>query len=395
MLSLFASAINLLIAFIIFTKSIFQILKTSYIFKIFLLFFAIISLSSCDQKEKDERVTKTPTFTDTTTQKTDEKIYTITGVGDIMMGTNYPSSGSLPPNDGVGIFNDVSEYLQNSDVTFGNLEGTLLNKGGTPKKCIDPKHCVAFRMPEHYAGYLKDAGFDLLSIANNHANDMGNEGRESTASTLDEFGIKYAGQLEHPTAIFVKDGIKYGFTAFAPNTNTLPLNDYKFITKTIQDLKKKCDILIVSFHGGAEGGGATHVPFRREIFLQEDRGNVYEFAHTAVDAGADIIFGQGPHVPRAIELYKNKLIMYSLGNFCTYAKFGLGGAAGIAPIMKIYVNKEGNFVKANIISIKQIKRGIPIYDESRAAIKLIRSLTRSDFPGTDLEITEVGEILKK
>ncbi len=311
-----------------------------------------------------------------------------------MMGTNYPYP-VLPPNDGVGIFNDVSEYLRSSDVTFGNLEGTLLNSGGTPKKCMDPKHCVAFRMPEHYAGYLKEAGFDIVSIANNHAGDMGNEGRESTAGTLDEYGIKYGGQYDHPTSIFIKNGIKYGFTAFAPNTTTLPLNEYKTVTKIIRELKTQCDICIVSFHGGAEGSGATHVPFRREIFLEEDRGNVYDFAHTAIDAGADIIFGQGPHVPRAIELYKNKLIMYSLGNFCTYGKFGLGGAAGIAPIMKIFVNSKGDFVKGTIIPIKQIKRGIPIYDETRAVINLIRSLTRSDFPQTDLEITDEGSIIKK
>lgn len=376
-------------------------MKIKTFITIFIL--SLLFLSCNEQNEKNELKKNNTSsssknkFTDTTRSvnelKTETDLISITGVGDIMMGTNYPYP-VLPPNDGVGIFNGVSEYLRNSDVTFGNLEGVLLNSGGDPKKCIDPKHCVAFRMPEHYAGYLKNAGFDIVSIANNHAGDMGDEGRESTAKTLDEYGIKYGGQLDYPTAIFIKDNVRYGFTAFAPNTTTLPLNEYSYVRKVIKELRSKCDILIVSFHGGAEGGGATHVPFRKEIFLEEDRGNVYEFAHVVIDAGADIIFGQGPHVPRAIEIYNNKLIMYSLGNFCTYGKFGLGGAAGIAPIMKIFLNKKGEFIKGKIIPIKQINRGIPVYDESGKVIDLIRTLTKQDFPGTELVITEEGEILK-
>jgi len=109
--------------------------------------------------------------------KTEVDSIIIIGVGDIMMGSNYPVK-SLPPDDGANLFSEVSEYLSDADVTFGNLEGPLLTKGGTPKQCGPESHCVAFRMPEHYAAYLKEAGFDIVSIANNHANDMGSEGRK-------------------------------------------------------------------------------------------------------------------------------------------------------------------------------------------------------------------------
>lgn len=84
---------------------------------------------------------------------------TIIGVGDIMMGTNYPED-RLPPDDGAFLMRDVAHILRDADVTFGNLEGTLLDEGGTPKRCKDPKVCYAFRSPTRYVRNLIDAGFD-------------------------------------------------------------------------------------------------------------------------------------------------------------------------------------------------------------------------------------------
>jgi len=317
-------------------------------------------------------------------------------VGDIMMGTNYPSNHSLPPDDGENLFDDVSEFLQSADVTIGNLEGTLLNKGGTPKKCMDEfSNCVSFRMPEHYAGYLGEAGFDIVSVANNHSGDMGDIGRKSTVKTLELYNIQYAGYIACPTTIFKKDGIKFGFTAFAPNIGTQDLHDIPSAIKTVKELKKKCDIVIVSFHGGAEGSGATRVPRRTEYYLGEDRGDVYEFSHAMIDAGADVVFGQGPHVARGLELYKDRIIAYSLGNFCTYGKFGLSGALGLTPILKVYIDKSGEFLQGRIFPVKQIKRGVPVIDENYKIIELMRELSEKDFPESDLIIQEDGKIIYK
>ncbi len=341
-----------------------------------------------DEKNKVETQTKVE-------PQDEDSVYAIIGVGDIMMGTNYPSTSSLPPDDGKHLFDDVKDILSSADITFGNLEGTLLNSGGTPKKCKDPEsNCISFRMPEHYASYLKNAGFTVVGTANNHSGDMGEEGRKSTVETLEKYGIKYAGYIITPTTIIIKDGVKFGFTAFAPNNGTNNLNDIEEAAKIVSELKKKCDILIVSFHGGAEGTGSQHVTGRREIFLGEDRGNVLEFAHAMVDAGADVIFGQGPHVARAMEIYKDRLIAYSLGNFCTYGKFGLSGALGVAPILKVYIDKEGKFVQGRIFPTKQIKRGIPMYDDDGKIIKIMRQLTNQDFPESGLTIDDDGKILK-
>ncbi len=330
----------------------------------------------------EEKTETIPVKTEPPEETPEDTLYTIIGVGDIMMGTNYPDRSSLPPNDGENMLDGVKGVLMDADVTFGNLEGTLLNSGGTPKDCGDSENCHSFRMPEHYAGYLRDAGFDILSLANNHSGDMGDKGRKSTTGTLDKYGLKYSGYISIPYTIFEIGGVKFGMAAFAPNNGTQPLNDHDNAAKVVRDLKSKCDIVIVSFHGGAEGSGATRVPKRREIFLGEDRGNVYEFAHTVIDAGADIVFGHGPHVPRGLEIYNDRLIAYSLGNFCTYKKFGLSGALGIAPIVKVYVNKNGEYVKSEIISIKQIKSGIPVIDEEKAAEKLVMKLSRQDFGET-------------
>nr|MBP9191627.1 CapA family protein [Ignavibacteria bacterium] len=164
--------------------------------------------------------------------------------------------------------------------------------------------------------------------------------------------------------------------------------------KTVKELKEKCDIVIVSFHGGAEGSSAVRVTKRKEFFLEEDRGDVFEFAHSVINAGADIVLGHGPHVPRALELYKNKLIAYSLGNFCTYGKFSIYGTQGIAPMLKIYLDKNGNFVKGKIYSFRQIDGGYPVPDPELKAAKLIKELTEKDFPETDLKINTEGEFYK-
>jgi len=325
----------------------------------------------------------------------DEDLISIIGVGDIMLGTNYPTASSLPPNDGKNLFDDVKNILKGADITCGNLEGTFLDKGGTPKRCNDSGNCHSFRMPTRYAEYLEEAGFDFMNLANNHSGDMGEEGRESTYSTLDKYEIGFAGTLEYPTATFEKDGVKYGFAGFAPNKGTLSIINIPKAKQIISELKKNVDIVIVVFHGGAEGISAQRVSGYEETFLGENRGNVYEFAHAIIDAGADVVFGSGPHVTRAIELYKDRFIAYSLGNFCTYGKFSLNGATGIAPILKVFINKNGEFVKGEITAIKQVKRGFPVIDEDEQVIKTIKLLTQKDFPGTNLFFNEEGYIEKK
>lgn len=323
--------------------------------------------------------------------------------GDIMMGTAFPDSSYLPPNNGANLFKEVSHIIKNVDCAFGNLEGVLLDKDilspkySTPKDSSELKNLYAFRTPECYVQNLVNAGFDAISIANNHANDFGIEGKLSTMNALKEARIHYAGQKGYCDKItFTIGNTKYGFCAFGHSNNTPNINNLEETISVISSLKEQCDVIIVSFHGGGEGAKYSHVPDTTEIYLEEKRGNVKEFAHTCIDAGADIVYGHGPHVPRAIELYKGHLIAYSLGNFCTPYRVYLLGKAGHAPILEVNINKEsGKFISGKIHSFIQ-ERGIgPRIDKNNIVAKNIKKLTLSDFPDTELTISDNGVINKK
>ena len=318
----------------------------------------------------------------------------IIGVGDIMLGTNYPEAGFLPPNDGLDLLSPVDSILRDAHLTFGNLEGVLLDGEGHPKQCKDPASCYVFRSPEHYAAYLMDAGFDVLSVANNHVGDFGEPGRMATRRVLDSLGLYNAGLLSRPTAIFTLDSVRYGFCAFAPNTGTVDFRDLEGAKSIVAGLDSVSDIVIVSFHGGAEGKGHRHIKKMNEEFLGENRGDPYAFARAVIDAGADIVFGHGPHITRAIDLYKDRFIAYSLGNFATYARFNLSGHNGVAPIARIRIDRTGRFIDGKLIAIKQEGEGGPVPDEEGRAVKEVIELTRADVPEAPITIHEDGRILR-
>lgn len=320
----------------------------------------------------------------------------IIGVGDIMLGTAYPLPEYLPPNDDCApLLEEVKPILQDADVTFGNLEGCFLNNGPTTKHCEDTLKCYAFRMPDRYASCLKDAGFTVMSLANNHSGDFGMKGRKNTMRLLDSLGIEYGGLEIKPTAEFEINGVNYGFVAFAPIRATLDMLNLEMASQKVKKLKERNDIVIVSFHGGAEGRAHEHVTRETEEFYGEDRGNVYEFSHLMIDSGADIVFGHGPHVARAIEVYKDRFIAYSLGNFCTYARFNLSGPNGLAPIVKVYTTSEGEFLHGQIYSARQLGEGGATLDPDSRAFKKIKYLTEKDFPENKIVFKDNGEFFVK
>jgi poly-gamma-glutamate capsule biosynthesis protein CapA/YwtB (metallophosphatase superfamily) len=325
-----------------------------------------------------------------------QRIIVITGVGDIMLGSSFPSTKFLPPQDNPFLLlESVADTLKSSDITFGNLEGSFLNNGEASKKCKDTTLCYLFRMPERYVSALTEAGFNILSLANNHFGDFGLPARNRTKEILDSVGIKYGGLIEHPWSIFKKDSLLYGFCAFAPNAGAVNINEVSKAGEIVKMLADTCNIVIVYFHGGAEGAEFQNVPKTDEVFHGEDRGDVYNFAHTMIDNGADIVFGSGPHVTRAIEVYKDRFISYSLGNFCTYGRFNLAGPNGIAPIVKISVDTKGKFLSGRIIPIYQPWPGGVKIDSNRQVINKIRELMEVDFPDAVIKVSDNGEISYK
>ncbi|MEQ9404384.1 MAG: CapA family protein [Cyclobacteriaceae bacterium] len=317
---------------------------------------------------------------------------TIAAVGDIMIGTNFPNKSYLPSDTGRYLWNGVREILKNADITFGNAEGTILNEGGDQKKCNNPKVCYLFRTPEYLAENFRESGFDLLSLANNHANDFGSIGRKNTQRVLDSLGIIHAGSVDQPYTIRKIGHLKIGFCAFAPNRGTVSIHQYDKIKATLQHLDSLSDIVIASFHAGAEGAKNQHVNRKREYYYGEDRGNVYELAHLMVDNGADVVLGHGPHVARAIELYDDKLIAYSLGNFLTYGRFNLRGAAGESPLLEIKTDASGRFLGGQIHAFRQSYSLGPRNDPKLSAIKTIQRLSLDDFPENSIIIDDLGRI---
>ena len=318
---------------------------------------------------------------------------TVIGVGDIMMGTDYPSRIYLPPGDDCRpLLEDVIPVLRDADITFGNLEGTFAGDSGKAKECIDTTMCFVFRMPAHYVHCLVDAGFDLLSIANNHSSDFGSGGRRETERILRENGLAYAGSLSTPSTVVERNGVRYGLLAFAPNKGCYSIVDPSLGAAMVRQLRPDCDILLVSVHGGAEGADHQHLTREAEVYLGNDRGNIYEFAHAVIDAGADVVFGHGPHVTRAAEVYRDRFIIYSLGNFCTYRRFNLRGPNGIAPIVKLQLATDGRFMGGKIIPVFQPGEGGPRLDPRLGAVRKLRELTLADFPEVPLEISPDGRM---
>lgn len=317
---------------------------------------------------------------------------TVAMCGDIMMGTTYPSV-QLPPNDGKDIFKDTKAITQAADIAIGNLEGVISDEGSA-RKGPGP-NSYSFRMPSKFTSLLTDAGYDYVCMANNHANDFNEIGIINTEKNLDREGIKYSGIAgRKESAVVELNGVRYGICAFGHNKYTLKHKDLATVKRIIDDLKSKSDIVIVTFHGGAEGRTKNHLPYGTEVFLGEDRGSLREFAHFCIDNGADVVFGHGPHVVRAMEIYKDHFIAYSLGNFCTPYGMSLSGISAYSPVVEIKINNKGEFLEGQIHSFLQTKGVGPRKDPSNSVAREIKQLTESDIKGSPIKISSEGKISK-
>ena len=315
----------------------------------------------------------------------------IAAVGDMMIGTDFPQN-HLPDDDGAGFLVDVAPVLSAADIAFGNLEGVLVDGGEPAKKCSNPAACYLFRSPTRYAQHYRDAGFDVLSLANNHARDFGEEGRDSSAAALREVGILGSGR-DGTWSAFTELDASVVFINYAVTKNSNMLLDYELAFSRVAMFAEVFDIVVVTFHGGAEGADVTRIPFAEEEYYGEPRGDVVHFARGAVDAGADLVIGHGPHVVRGMENYKDRLIAYSLGNFATYYGISVAGIKGIAPILTVTLDGHGRFVEGEIVSTIQLRPAGPSIDPKQRALDLIRGLSIEDFGEPGLRFEADGKVL--
>jgi poly-gamma-glutamate capsule biosynthesis protein CapA/YwtB (metallophosphatase superfamily) len=315
----------------------------------------------------------------------------IKAVGDIVPGTDYPRNRLHPQKQ--KLFQSVKPLLKGADFVFGNFESTLTSYPHSPKG-VGGGLIIPFRTPPSYNQILKDAGFNIMSVANNHSFDFSVQGFKDTIQNLENTGIKAVGK-KGQILIAHYEGLSIAWIGFSYFDYHNSINNLGRAKALVRKASKHADMVVISVHAGAEGTGAMRVPNKTEVFAGENRGNLVQFSRAMIDNGADLILGHGPHVPRALERYKGKLIAYSLGNFMGYRTLSTQAQLAYSLVLEVELNNKGDFVSGKIIPVHLNRQGIPYPDRQGRSIKLIRQLTQQDFPKTPLIIKNDGQILPK
>jgi hypothetical protein len=338
-------------------------------------------------------------------------------VGDINLGTATLPDG-VPPDSGRGLLDRARPSLS-GDIVVGNFEGVLADTG-TSTKCLlrnprpqrrrervnqnaaEPpatrRNCYAFRTPTLLAPRLVEAGFTHMNLANNHANDLGSVGRESTERILDSLGIKLYGPLGRIAVDTIRRGdslTTVGLVGFTTYPFAYDLLDIERSAAVVDSMRPLVDLLLVTFHGGAEGVKALRTGEAAESLGTEPRGDLRRWARAVIDAGADAVIGHGPHVLRGMEFYRGRLIAYSLGNFLTYRGFNLTGPLGITGVLQLEFAGDRTLRSARLVPMVQIPRRGVVRDLDGAALQLVRRLSVEDFGPTAAVVTEKGEIIDR
>ncbi|KKT29956.1 MAG: Capsule synthesis protein, CapA [Candidatus Azambacteria bacterium GW2011_GWC2_45_7b] len=220
-------------------------------------------------------------------------------VGDIMLDRGVKES--ILKNGGGDFlfsFEKIQETLKQYNVLFGNLEGPISDKGQNQGSSY------SFRMDPKTTSALAFAGFNILSLANNHIGDWGEEAAKDTTARLESAGIIGVGMDYSPKILNLR-GTKIAFLALSDIKGmvNLPfLYDKSEAEMAVRSAKEMSNLVIISMHFGEE--------YHKEPSVRQK-----EIAHGLIDAGADLVIGSHPHVVQPVEQYKNSYIAYSLGNF--------------------------------------------------------------------------------
>lgn len=312
---------------------------------------------------------------------------TIAWGGDTTLGSSFGN----PPQDGFAVLRDVAAVLGAADISAVNSEGTFAT-GGT-SKCGSPPgpNCFAFRAPPRNAVALRRAGVDVVNLANNHAFDFGATGFGQTVTALARQDVAVTGRPGEIRVLPV-DGAKVAFVGFAAYPWANPIGDLAGVRAIVRRAGTRANIVVAFMHAGAEGADRTHTPVGGEVAFGEQRGDSRAFAHAAIDAGADLVVGSGPHVLRGMELYKRRLIAYSLGNLGGYRNFATGGTLSLSGILRTTVDAAGSFLTARFASLRLDGSGVPHPDPKADAAKLVSDLGRSDFGARGAVVSASGVV---
>ncbi|MFH1207656.1 MAG: CapA family protein [Patescibacteria group bacterium] len=237
---------------------------------------------------------------------------TLIAVGDIMLSRDVEQK-MINKKDWRFPFLETAALTSAGDIVFGNLETPLING---PRVLTGE---MSFRADTRSVAGLTYAGFNVLSLANNHVKNQGEAGIASTIETLDQVNILHAGAGSNDAAarepaIMEKNGLKFGFLAYVDSAFTpasyeatpiragSPFLNEAALADDLAGLKPRADVIIVSMHAGTE-------------YQDSQNQKQTSFARRAIDLGAQVVIGHHPHVVEPVEQYRDGYIMYSLGNF--------------------------------------------------------------------------------
>ena len=194
---------------------------------------------------------------------------------------------------------------------------------------------------------------------------------------MEALGIAHTGAIGQITVFTAKNGREVAIIGLAPNRGCQNVNDIEgavaLVKKSLAEAPDR--LVLVTFHGGAEGTAHMETPVGPEVYLGENRGDLVRLSHALIDAGAAAVIGHGPHVPRGIEIYKGHLVAYSLGNFATAAGINVSGATGLAPLLLADLAADGTVVDHSIVSFRQKMNQGPKLDKTGEAAKVMADLT--------------------
>lgn len=316
---------------------------------------------------------------------------TIGWAGDITPGSRY---GTVP-GDGRSLLADLRGTVRDPDLSIGNLEGTLGTGGASKCGAAEGNgRCFSFQAPPHMAGVLGWAGFDLLSLANNHAFDFGVEGMRQTVAALRGADLGVTGTPGTIT-VFERRGLRIATVGFAPYRWASPLLDHRAAQELVRRAGERADLVVVTAHFGAEGTAAAVTPVGAETYLGEPRGDARGFSRAVIDAGADLVLGAGPHVLRGIETHRGRLIAHSLGNFAGVSNFSTAGDLALSGFLTVRLRRDGSFRAGWLHSTRLDSTGRPDRDPRRAAAAFVARRTAEDFPETGVRIEPSGRILPR
>ncbi len=303
-----------------------------------------------EKQEKEEELTES---------------YTLLFVGDVMLDRGVRIRTKEHGDDYTFPFLKIADKLNEGDVLFGNLESIISDKG----QDVGGKY--SFRAePEAMEG-LVYAGFDVVSLANNHAFDWGREAFEDTMQRLTDVNIKYTGagfnynEAHSVKTISLGEGkLRVGFLgytdflfpyAIAQETRS-GVTDFseENIVRDIEKFKDKVDVLVVTFHYGTE-------------YEKEPNQNQKKWSRLAVDAGANLVIGHHPHVTQPVEKYNGAFIAYSLGNFIFDQYFSEETMRGF--MLEVKVKETGKIIGINKLHYKLNEKYQPYFTEKEVVFE--------------------------